>query len=78
MEELLDDLYSTKYGGCFIIWGGWLEKRLSYNSSNEQVLNSAKPEYEKVLKDSGYKNMNLKYRAQKEHRKKNNRNRKVI
>ena len=31
------------------------EERLSSNSSNEQVFNSAKPEYEKALKDSGYK-----------------------
>ena len=28
--------------------------------------------------DSGYKNVNLKYRARREHRKRNNRNRKVI
>ena len=55
-----------------------IEERLSNNSSNEQVFNSAKPEYEKALKDSGYKNVELKYRAQKEQRKKNNRNRKVI
>ena len=52
------------------------EERLSNNSSNEQVFNSAKPEYEEALKDSGYKNVNLKYRARKEHRKKNNQNRK--
>ena len=55
-----------------------IEERLSNNSSNEQVFNSAKPEYEKALKDSGYKNVNLKYGAQKERRKKNNRNRKII
>ena len=55
-----------------------IEERLSNNSSNEQVFNSAKPEYEKALKDSGYKNVELKYRVQKEQRKKNNRNRKVI
>ena len=54
------------------------EERLSSNSSNEQVFNSAKPEYEKALKDSGYKNVNLKYREQKEQMKKNNRNRKKI
>ena len=57
---------------------GSIEERLSNNSSNKQVFNSAKPEYEKALKDSGYKNVELKYRAQKEQRKKNNRNRKVI
>ena len=38
-------------------------ERLSNNSSNEQVFNSAQPENEKGLKDSGYKNLNLKYRA---------------
>ena len=31
-----------------------LEERLSNNSSNEQVFNSAKPQYEKALKDSRY------------------------
>ena len=55
-----------------------IEERLSNNSSNKQVFNSAKPEFEKVLKDSGYKNVNLKYRARNKQRKKNNRNRKVI
>ena len=29
---------------------------------NKQVFNSAKPDYQKALKDSGHKNMNLKYR----------------
>ena len=47
-----------------------IEKRLSNNSSNEQVFNSAKPEYEKAVKDSGCKNVNLKYRARKEQQKK--------
>ena len=55
-----------------------VEERLSNNSSKKQVFNSAKPEYGKDLKDSGYKNVNLKYRARKEHRKKNNQKRKVI
>ena len=55
-----------------------IEERLSNNSSNEQVFNSAKPEYEKALKDNGYKDVNLKHRARKEQRKKNNRNRKII
>ena len=54
------------------------EERLSNNSSNEHVFNSAKPEYKKALKDSGYKNVELKHRAQTEQRKKNNQNRKVI
>ena len=49
-----------------------IEERLSNNSSNEQIFNSVKPEYEKASKDSGYKNMNLKYRARREHRKENN------
>ena len=55
-----------------------IEERLCNNSSNKQAFNLAKPENEKALKDSGYKNVNLKYRVQKEHSKKNNRNRKVI
>ena len=37
-----------------------------------------KPEYGKALKDSGYEKVNLKYRAQKKQRKKNNWIRKVI
>ena len=45
------------------------EKRLSNNSFNEQVVNSVKPEYEKVLKYSGYKNVNLKYRWRKKQKK---------
>ena len=55
-----------------------IKERLSNNSFNEQVVNSAKPEYEKVLKDSEYKNVNLKYRGRKGQKKKNNRNRKVV
>ena len=55
-----------------------IKERLSNNSSNEQVLNSTKPEYEKTLKDSGYKNENLKYRVLKEQRQKNDWNRKLI
>ena len=54
------------------------EERLSSNSFNEQVFNSAKTEYEKALKDSGYKNVKLNYKARKEQRKKNNRNKKLI
>ena len=46
------------------------------NLFNEQVFNSFKLEYEKAFEDSGYKNMNLKYRTRREW-KKNNRNRKV-
>ena len=55
-----------------------IEERLSNNSPCEQLFNSAKPEHEKVLKDSGYKSVELKYRAVIQKRKKNNRNRKVI
>ena len=55
-----------------------IEERLSNNSSNKQVFNSAKPEYEEALKDTGYKNVKLKYRVQEEQRKRNNQNRKVI
>ena len=46
-----------------------IEERLSNNFSNERVFNSAKSEYEKTLKDSGYKNVNLKYRPRKEQEK---------
>ena len=55
-----------------------IEEKLSNNSSKEQVFNSAKPEYKKALKGSRYKNVELKYRAQKEQRKKIKRNRKAI
>ena len=55
-----------------------IEKRLSNNSSNEQDFNSVKPEYEKALKDSANKNVNLKYRARRGHRKENILNGEVI
>ena len=36
-----------------------INERLSKNSSNENVFNRAKPEYEEALKNSGYENPNL-------------------
>ena len=52
--------------------------QVANHQATRPVFNSAKPEYDKALKDSGYKNVNLKCRARKEHREKNNRNRKTI
>ena len=54
------------------------EERLSNNSSKEQAFNSAKPEYGKALKDSGYKFLRS-FRSSKRTKEKeySNRNRKV-
>ena len=55
-----------------------VKKIQKYNPSTEYkrlyiyIYVYTKPEYGKALKDSGYKKVNLKYRAQKEQRKKNN------
>ena len=53
-----------------------ISDRLSKNSSNEEVFNESKGEYENALKQSGYNNINLKYQPlitsntkQKHHRK---------
>ena len=42
-----------------------INKRLNQNSSNEQIFNSSKKEYEEALKQSGYKNFDLKYDPEK-------------
>ena len=54
-----------------------ISDRLSKNSSNEEVFNESKGEYENALKQSGYNNINLKYQPlitsntkQKRHRNK--------
>ena len=41
------------------------EERLSNNSSNEQVFNSAKPRYKKAIKDIRYKNVNINIELEK-------------
>ena len=50
-----------------------LSKRLSDNSTNETIFNEAKVEYEKALKNSGYKE-NLIYAAKKQTKRKRKRN----
>ena len=52
-------------------------KRLYENSSNEEVFNSVKQEYEMALKKSGY-NSNLKYINQNKQRSTNKRSRNII
>ena len=49
-------------------------KRLSNNSSNEKILNNAKPPYEEALKMSGHENVELKFIPEEntdKHKKKN-------
>ena len=40
--------------------------RLSKNSSNKEMFDKTKPEYEKALKDSGYDSVELKYSQNKQ------------
>ena len=40
--------------------------RLSKNSSNKEMFDKTKPEYEKALKDSGYDSVELKYNQNKQ------------
>ena len=54
-----------------------INNRLNQNSSNEQIFNSSKREYEEALKKSGYKDFELKFEPKKGKRKRN-RNRKII
>ena len=54
-----------------------INTRLNQNSSNENVFNSSKTEYEEALKNSGYKNFTLKFEPKVE-KPKRNRNRKII
>ena len=51
---------------------------LSNNSSNKQVFEMSKGEYEKVLKESGYKKVTLIYTDEKDVKQKRNRSRNVI
>ena len=53
-----------------------VNKRLNQNSSSKEIFNESKKEYEEALKQSGYKNFELKYNPEKQIPKKNNKNRK--
>ena len=52
--------------------------RLSKNSSNKEMFNKTKPEYEKALKDSGYDSVELNYNQNKQRESRRNRNRNII
>ena len=54
-----------------------INERLSKNSSNPEIFDKAKIDYEKALKDSGYKSVNLTFKkpAEKQNR---TRSRKLI
>ena len=54
-----------------------INERLSKNSSNETIFNISKIDYEKALKESGYKPVDLKY-AKITEKRYHNRNRKII
>lgn len=54
-----------------------INKRLNQNSSSEQIFNASKTEYEEALKQSGYKNFDLKFDPVKT-TPKQNRKRKII
>ena len=55
---LLTFLYRILIHCCLPIKGS---NRLSNNSSNKQVFDMSKGEYEKALRESGYKNVSLIY-----------------
>jgi hypothetical protein len=55
-----------------------ISDRLSSNSSNQNIFDNAKIEYEDALKKSGYKNTNLKFSKTKPPTKKRTRTRNVI
>ena len=55
-----------------------ISNRLSNNSSNKQVFDMSKGEYEKTLKESGYKNVSLIYTDKKDIKRKRNRSRNII
>ena len=54
-----------------------INKRLNQNSSSEKIFNESKKEYEDALKQSGYKDFELKYNPEKQ-TPKQNRKRKII
>ena len=56
-----------------------INKRLNQNSSSKKVFNKSKKEYEDALKESGFKNFELKFNPQKQQPKTNkNRKRDII
>ena len=55
-----------------------ISNRLSNNSSNKQVFERSKGEYENVLRESGYKNVSLIYTDKKEVKQKRHRSRNII
>ena len=54
-----------------------ISNRLSNNSSNKQVFDMSKGEYEKALRESGYKNVSLIYTDKKDIKQKRNRFRNI-
>ena len=55
-----------------------ISNRLSNNSSNKQVFDMSKGEYEKALNESGYKNVSLIYTDKKDVKQKRNCSRNII
>ena len=55
-----------------------ISNRLSNNSSNKQVFDMSKDEYEKALRESGYKNVSLIYADKTAIKQKRNRSRNII
>ena len=55
-----------------------ISNRLSNNSSNKQVFDMSKGEYEKALRESGYKNVSLIYTDKKDIKQKRKRSRNII
>ena len=55
-----------------------INERLSRNSSNEEVFNSSKYQYEKALRDSGYTDFKLKFNKTSNNHTKRNRQRNII
>ena len=55
-----------------------INERLSRNSSNEDVFNSSKYQYEKVLRDSGYTDFKLQFNKTSNNHTKRNRQRNII
>ena len=55
-----------------------ISNRLSNNSSNRPAFDMSKSEYEKALRESGYKNVSLIYTVKKDIKQKRNRSHKII
>ena len=55
-----------------------ISNRLSNNSSNKPAFDMSKSEYEKALRESGYKNVSLIYTVKKDIKQKRNRSHKII